>query len=60
MDEQLAQAIMEIFQQINELSGGALEALAAEMGAGGPPPEEGAGPPPEGAVPAGPPPGPPA
>lgn len=60
MDEEALNVIKEIFQQINDLSGGALDALSkGQKGDKGGAPEGGppGGPPPEGPPPEEPPPG---
>ena len=60
MDPRALEVIIQALQQINELSGGALDALLSAAEAGGPPAEEGAAPPAPGGEPAQPPVGPPA
>ena len=45
MDPKALEVIIQALQQINELSGGALDALLSAAEAGGPPADEGAAPP---------------
>ena len=60
MDPKALEVIIQALPQINELSGGALDALLSAAEAGGPPAEEGAAPPAPGGEAPQPPAGPPA